>query len=139
MIIHHHSLIVELPDSCWTEAGMEGFVAKSGAYHVDRAALLEQEIREILIADIGPVERAAGVGVFNESEEGVSAHDRVMSILRGIFADAPIPPVAVSKPQEGQQFRYKLLHGSHRLYCSLAAGFVNVPAVEGFEWGNSVR
>lgn len=44
-----------------------------------------------------------------------------------------MPPVEVvaAEPHSAQPLR--LVHGAHRLYCSLAAGFSHVPAVFGFD------
>src|SRR6266403_1062482 len=45
----------------------------------------------------------------------------------------------IAKGQAGYPYRYKLVHGAHRFYCSLAAGFKCVPAIEGFDRGEGSR
>jgi hypothetical protein len=50
--VTHHDLVTELNDEWWTEAGMDGFVPSSTAYRT------EQDMVEIRIADIGPVDPA---------------------------------------------------------------------------------
>jgi hypothetical protein len=43
-----------------------------------------------------------------------------------------IPPVEIVEGQAGSPYRYELVHGTSRLYCSLAAGFKCVLAIKGF-------
>jgi hypothetical protein len=127
----HHGLQVELPDDWWAEAGMQGFRATFTAYRVNQR--LFHNAREVSIKDIGPVLRSPGVGIFNDSEEEGSARERVVRILRAFRFDNAIPPVEIVEAQVGYPHRYKLVHGAHRLYCSLAAGFKCVPTVKGFD------
>jgi hypothetical protein len=128
----HHGLQIEIPDDWWTEAGMRGFVPTFTAYRVNQS--LFQNVREVLIGDIGPVSRNPGVGIFNScEEEGGSARERVVRILRGFRFDNAIPPVEIVEGEAGKPYRYKLVHGAHRLYCSLVAGFKCVPAIEVFD------
>jgi hypothetical protein len=49
------------------------------------------------------------------------------------ITDGAIPPIELVDTPAGSLFRYKLTAGTHRLYCSLAAGFTHVPAVEGID------
>jgi hypothetical protein len=133
MKLVHHDLEVELPDEWWAEAGMLGFVAASSTYPTDAGLCKGQEIRAIFIEDIAPVQRAEGVGIFNDSVEDGSAKDRVLHILRGFRQGVPIPPVEIVEGGSLSNHRYKLVHGYHRLYCSLAAGFTHVPTIEGFD------
>jgi hypothetical protein len=125
----HHGLQFELPDEWWTEAGMRGFVPTFTAYRVNHR--LFQNVREVPIKDIGPVSRNSDVAIFNDSEEVCSARERVVRILRGFRFDNAIPPVEIIEGQPGSPYRYKLVHGAHRFYCSLAAGFRCVPSIEG--------
>jgi len=116
-----------MPDDWWVEAGMQGFLPTFTAYRVNQR--LFHNAREVPIKDIGPALRNPGVGIFNDSEEEGSARERVVRILRGFRFDDAIPPVEI---MEGQgEFPYKLVHGAHRFYCSLAAGFKNVPTIRG--------
>jgi hypothetical protein len=133
----HHGLQIVLDDDWWVEAGMAGFASSSAAYPADPDAFPGQRIFEVRIDDIGPVRRASGVGIFNDDREtGSSAHDRVVKILRGFRSGALIPPVQVVKTKPGDDYPYKLVAGTHRLYCSLAAGFSHVPATFGFDITN---
>lgn len=123
-----------LNDDWWVEADMAGFMPSSAAYPADPDAFLGQRIFEVRIDDIGPVRRAPGVGIFNNDHEtGTSAHDRVVRILQGFRSGALIPPVQVVKAKAGEDYPYKLVAGTHRLYCSLLAGFTHVPATFGFD------
>ncbi len=127
----HHGLQIEIPDEWWTEAGMRLFVPTFTAYRVNHRQF--QNVREVPIKDVGPVSRNSGVGIFNDSEEEGSARERVVRILRGFRFDNAIPPVEIVEGQAGYPYRYKLVHGAHRFYCSLAAGFTSVPFIEGFD------
>ncbi len=83
----------------------------------------------IRIADIEPVRRAAGVPVFHDSSwDGTPARQRVECILRAFVANGALPPVELTK-QEGR-YAFSLKDGLHRLYCSIAAGFTEIPAVK---------
>jgi hypothetical protein len=132
MIFHHHDLKVDLDDSWWTEAQMEGFVPADDAYCVDIDAPRGQKIFEVRVDEIGPVRRGPGVGIFNDNEEA-AARERVLRILRGFRTKAAIPPIEIVSTEAGSALPYKLTAGVHRLYCSIAVGFVRVPAIEGFD------
>ena len=132
MKLYHHDLKIELDDTWWAEAGMEGFVPLTRAYLVDIKAAKGREPFEIRIDEVKPVRRNPGVGIFNDNDEA-SARDRVVSILRGFRTGSAIPPVEVVFEPAGSDFLYKLVAGAHRFYCSLAAGFTHVWAVKGFD------
>ncbi len=136
MILIHHSLVFEDLKEKWrAEADMVGFVASRSSYRVDPNAFPGRKVYEVLIKDIGPVQRTLSTGPFNDDKEtGLSAKERVINILRGFRGDVAIPPVEVVKLPQGSPYKYKLTHGTHRLYCSLATGFTHVPAVDGFDW-----
>jgi hypothetical protein len=124
----HHGLPIELPDDWWDEASMGDFVRNSNAYRVGHS---NTEIFEVCIDDVGPVHRSPGVGIFNRSiEDGLTARERVVRVLRAFRLGDAIPPVQVLEGKPGDPHYYKLTHGVHRLYCSLAAGFTHVPAVK---------
>jgi len=131
MKLTHHGLEIEMLDEWWTEAGMRAFVPTFTAYRVNQR--LFPNVREVPITDVGPVVRAPGVSIFNDSEEEGSARERVLRILRGFRFDDAIPPVEIVVGQTGYPYRYKLVHGAHRFYCSLAAKFKCVPCIEGFD------
>jgi len=77
-------------------------------------------------------------GIFNDSSESGSARERVVSILVGLRDRSPIPPVEVSRLSGESSPRFKLIHGVHRLYCAIAVGCADVPAVEVRDiWGQS--
>jgi hypothetical protein len=127
MMIKHHDSVEELPDDWWDEAGMRAFTKSSTAYRCDLAAT-NQRVCLIPITEIEPVSRAPGVPIFNPSSwEGMSAKDRVQRILKGFVQDVELPPVQLTKHTGQSPFRLK--DGVHRLYCSIAAGFTDIPAV----------
>jgi hypothetical protein len=132
MIFYHHDLQIELDDSWWAEAQMDGFVPPATAYRVDLAAAKGQRVFEARIDEIGPVRRKPGIGIFN-TDATKTARERVVCILTGFRTGAAIPPVELVDAPPGSSFLYKLTAGTHRLYCSLAASFSHVPAVERFD------
>jgi len=134
MELMHHGMTIVLDDDWWTEGGMTDFAPAAATYAVDAMVFPERVIFAAKIDDIGPVRRAPGVGIFNDDRDsGITARDRVVRILRGFRSGALIPPVEIVKAKPGDEYLYRLVAGTHRLYCSLAAGFTYVPAVEGFE------
>jgi hypothetical protein len=94
----HNGLQIELNDDWWAEAGMDNFVPTSCSY---RVAQTNQQVHEVLIDEVGPVQRGAGVGIFNDSIEEGSARDRVIRILRGFRLGEPIPPVEIVAQRGG--------------------------------------
>ena len=129
-LTHHGIYIGELPDDWWAEAGMVGFVPTSKSYCVEQSSY--NEIQEINIADVAPVLRKP---IFRDGSNGEgTAQERVVRILRDFRLEQHTHPVEVVEggPQFGH--RYKLVHGAHRFYCALAAGFTHVPTVKGFDF-----
>lgn len=128
----------ELDDSWVNEAGFDPLVIDAQRFDADLAYFKGKEVFLINISEIYPKIRGAGVPVFNDGEvEGVvkTARERTVSILKAIMSNSVLPPLeVVDSNKEG--FKYKLVHGSHRLHCSIAAGFVKMPAVYGFDIRN---
>ena len=134
MKLYHHDLFVcELDDAWWEEAGMEGFVPKNPAYRSDPNQAEGEEILEININEVKPVFRHRGLKIFNDSNEYGTAKTRVIRILRWFIADTAIEPVKIAREPAGSDYPYRLLHGAHRFYCSVAAGFTHVPAIFSFD------
>jgi hypothetical protein len=130
----HHDFSFELSDEWWAEAGMCGFVPTSHSYRVDPESFPERSHYEVRIDEVAPVRRQLSHGVFNnDAWTGLSAKDRVINILRGFVSGAALPPVEVAKLQQGSLYSYRLVHGAHRFYLSIASGFTHVPAVDGVE------
>lgn len=130
MILRHHGFEIELDDAWWTEAGMESFVPTSLTYTVNSSGASSSSILYVLIEDIAPVRRNLGINIFNANENtGQTARERVLWILNGFVLGDEIPPVEIVRELEESPHQYRLKDGTHRLYCSLAAGFTHVPAV----------
>jgi len=137
MMLTHHNLKIELPDSWWAEAEMAGFVPQRRAFRPDRRAERGVEVFEASIEDVAPLERAPGVGIFNDNAQA-TARERVVRILRDFREDVEIWPIHLVKLAPGAKFRYRIGHGSHRFYCSLAAGFSHVQAFEGYDFSGPI-
>ena len=131
MRIRHHDSLTDLDDAWWEEAGMLGFSSSASAYRVDPNAFAGREINEVFIHDIGQVgEQRQTIGIFRDCiDTGRTARERVLYILSGFRSGAALPPVEIARDQHGCH-PYRLTHGTHRLYCSLAAGFLKIPTVE---------
>jgi hypothetical protein len=138
MKFSHHGLQIELHDDWWAETGMADFRPTSDAYRADPDAFPDRQIHDVRIEDAGPVCRGPGVSIFNDNDQA-TARERVVAILRGFRSGAAIPPVEIVNAAPGYPHQYKLTHGAHRSYCSLAAGFTHVPAVRGLDWNSLDR
>jgi hypothetical protein len=131
----HHDLFGALDDEWWFEAGMAGFSPGANAYRTDPSLSINGEpILAVRIADVGPIGPVRrSIGIFRDSEDGIPARERVLQILRGFRLGHEIPPVQVVECVPSSQYRYKLTDGTHRFYCSVAAGFTHIPTIRGFD------
>jgi len=130
----HDDFEFELPDEWLAEAQMGSFVPLSTSYQVDASSVPNRAIFKIPVRDVQPVRRQLSHGVFNnDSESGLPARDRVVRILGGFRTGEAMPPVEVIELPMGNKYRYRLTHGAHRFYWSVAVAFTEVPAVKGFD------
>ena len=129
----HHDLSFEVSDEWWAEAGMPSFVPSSQSYLVDVQKF--PNCCYVRIDDVVPVKRQLSHVIFNDDQDtGLTARQRVINILRGFVNSSMLPPVEIVKLSAPSSHPYKLTHGAHRFYLSLAAGFTHVPAIEGFSF-----
>jgi hypothetical protein len=108
MKICHHDLQIELDDTWYTEAEMDGFVPLTRTYLVNAEEANGRKLYDIRIDEVGSVKRNPGVGIFNDNQEA-SAKERVVSILRGFRTGSAIPPVEIVFEPPDSQFRYRLV------------------------------
>jgi hypothetical protein len=125
----HDGFEFEIDDQWWSRAGMTGFRTERDAYLVDRHAFPGFEIVHVEVSRVAPVRRTLSHGVFNDGELK-TAEERVSDIFAGFLANQPIPPVEVVRLKECGAHHFRLRHGVHRFYCSVAAGFRCVPSIE---------
>lgn len=132
MKYQHHHLMYEIDDEWLAEARADHFVANRDSY---RPKKIEKEVFFVPIDSVEPLtERKQRRGIFcDDSESGLTARQRVVSILSGFVADAEIEPVEVVRLECGD-FKYRLAAGCHRFHCAHAVGFVSVPAT--FKWSD---
>jgi hypothetical protein len=130
MRFSHHNIEYVLPDEWWNEAGMRAGLMTGRSYVSGPSPWPKLPVFELAVSDLQPVLRQGSHGVFNNNPEFGTAHDRVVQILRGFREQSSIPPIEVARLPPIQSPQFKLIHGAHRLYCSIAAGFSHVPAVE---------
>ena len=129
----HHNLEFEINDEWLIESQMDNFVPNGSTYRVDEVQNRGQDIFEVSIIDIAPLgKRAKGKGVFcgNNNE---TAKDRVVRILNWFRKNHKIEPICVVKLNGNNKYKYKVVEGSHRFYCSIAVGFLMVPAIFGID------
>jgi hypothetical protein len=132
MRLLHGDFAFELSDDWLMEAGMDGFVPTSRSFRVDRNAF--PRCYNVQINAVKPVRRDLSHGVFgDDADRGLGAKDRAIKILRGFLNDDFIPPVEVVRMPSGSGHQFRLVHGAHRFYLSIAAGFTEIPAVDGFD------
>lgn len=113
---------------------MAGYVPERSAPEVGESQWPELKVFVVAVGDVEPLRRRGTHGVFNDSAESGTAHDRVVRILRGFREGHRIPPIEVARKDTG----FKLVHGAHRFYCAVAAGYTHIAAVEVVDvWGGS--
>lgn len=138
MHFRHRQIEYFLPDDWWAEAGMDDFVSTSTSFRVGPSEWPELPVFLVAVNDVAPLIRQGFHGVFNDNPDSGTARERVVRILEGFRDNSPIPPVNVARLQDGGAGQFKLIHGAHRFYCAVAAGFSHVPAVEVYDvWGAS--
>ena len=130
MRISHQSVDYDLPDEWWNASGIQEAVPSERSYFPSASPSPELPVIYLAISDVAPLVRNGSHGVFNDSLEFGTARDRVIRILTGFREKSAIPPIEVSQLPLGSLARYKLIHGAHRLYCAIAAGYSHVPAIE---------
>ena len=119
----HHDFEFEVPDDWWNESGMGDptLFSLGQSFHPGEPEYPNGKVLMLPLVDVCVKPRCLGeFGVFRNRED-------VVRILKGFRDGDPIPPVEV-RHIDGS--RYALYHGQHRFYCSVAAGFTHVPAVE---------
>ena len=130
MEIRHGHVRQDLPNEWWEEAGMVGFVPARAAYRANPAPYPSERVLEVPIDHVEPLERRLSHGIFNDSDIFGTARERVVSILKGFREDSAIPAVHVVRLGLGGPYRFRLKVGAHRFYCSVAAGFTHVAAID---------
>ncbi len=133
-IFYDRGFAFNIPDEWWFEGGMIGFTPTGQAYAAgEPEPNLGLENRPVLTIPIDEIEaprRALSHGVFNDG--AVTARERVVRILMGFRQGTPLPPVQVCRSSSPGQYHhlYRLYHGAHRFYCSVAAGYSHISAIE---------
>ena len=98
----------------------------------------DSERRTVIVElrTVEPLVRRLSHGVFNDNAGPGSARRRVIDILSGFRADAPLPPIQLDRLPPGSPYQFRIYNGAHRFYCSMAVGFTRIPAVvyEFEEW-----
>lgn len=125
----------ELPDEWIEEAGFVPFGQRGDHYRFTRSSPTKK-VMNIEIRNIAPTIRGKGVPIFKDEEvdgRDRTARERVVPILKAIQEGQSLPPVSIADAKDRTEYLYKLVHGCHRLHCSIAAGFPRIPAVYGID------
>jgi len=124
----------EFPDDCWEKAGMNTFKPSACAYSVigppypQDACLPASSPPWSLVAirEIEPCSRQLTQGI--PAAPLFATKGRLIRILRGFENNDPMPPIWIYEAKTNG-YRYRIQHGVHRFYSSIAAGFTHIPAV----------
>jgi len=108
----------EIADGWLTEAGFAASATVSRHYRAPSNVAFEA----VPLADIEPIRRQV------ELDGNGFCRRRLVQILKGLAADAELPPIQVH-PLPCGPFKYGLRDGFHRFYASLAAGYLSIPAI----------
>lgn len=123
---YHRDFECEIDDAWWRDAGMMGFVPKRSSYRAGppepHRNLVGHPVVSVRVCDVAPVRRGLAHGVFRDAAS-------VTRFLIGFRHDDEIPPALVSRLPAGTGHAFRLTHGGHRFYCSVAAGYSEVPAI----------
>lgn len=120
----------DVPDEWWNAGGMHDFKPSRLSYVAgDREKRFEgwgaSPVLHLAIACIRAPRRKLSYGVFRDEQS-------VVGIFRGFRMSGTLPPILVVRltgtSEDG--CTHRLYDGSHRFYCSIAAGFTQIPAVE---------
>ena len=126
-LFRHVNFQFEIHDAWWFKAGMAEFRPKAPQYRADPSDLKNgQTILSVSVLEVEPLRSRK----LNHGDGFFASEAQVVDLLRGFIEGSAIPPVDVERQPSGSAYRYSLYHGTHRFYCSVAAGFSHVPAKE---------
>ena len=115
--LSHESIAYEIPNEWLIETGANIYKPTMKAY----SAILNDEFPTIIISfsDVFAPIRNPGVKWF--------VKERMVSILKSLVSDTPLPPIEVHKKVGEEKYRVK--DGFHRFYASAALGFESLPVL----------
>src|SRR6185312_12786985 len=124
----------DIPEECWKSADMSNFIRSTLAYSVmsppypkDAGLPMNPPIASLVaLPKIEPLWRSLKDGI--PEARLFATKQRLADILRGFRTNAQIPPIWISNSRSGH-YCYKIQHGVHRFYASIAAGFSYIPAI----------
>ncbi len=110
--VTHDFVEFEIPDTWLVGSGLNR-ASLAGNYFVSDKAEAVLDFRLV-----SSPEREPGVRWFHE--------DSMLSILTAFVSNQSLPPVDVDRPPQGP-LPFRVWHGLHRYYASIAAGFRGIP------------
>ena len=126
-LFRHVDFQFEIPDTWWFKAEMAEFRPKAPQYRANPSDLKNgQTILSVCVGEVEPLRSRK----LNHGDGFFASEAQVVHVLRGFIKGSAIFPVKVERQPAGSDYVYRLYDGTHRFYCSVAAGFSHVPAVE---------
>jgi hypothetical protein len=113
--------VFSLPADWWIEAGMDRFQRHENLAYSGKPQLTSQLY---LLAAIEP----PNIGQRLRRGHGGFERERMISVMRDIALRKEMWPIEVTADASGD-YRYRVHHGAHRFYASVAAGFSHIPAI----------
>ena len=125
MELEHNGMTFKMPDEWLAEADVLAFEPYGASYVADSKG---REVKLLPVTYIDPIRRDP---LFRDNEHS-TARNTVVTFLRSMAAGQPVKPVTVIRSYfDGPPYRMR--NGTHRLYSAISLGFLNVPAVMGYD------
>jgi len=103
----------EVPDDWWTSAGMTNFVPSSDYYTAKQSSCPE-------IVAVGEVEPPFREKWFRNRQS-------VIEVLTKMRTGEELEPIEVWSREKTRTEKYRVKHGFHRFYLSIAIGYPKLP------------
>lgn len=114
--VPNSSVEFEVPDDCWTSAGMENFVPSSDHYTTKQSSYSEI----VAVEDVEPP--------FRENRQlWFRGRESVIAVLTMMRTGEELDPIEVWSREKTRTEKYRVKHGFHRFYLSIAIGYPKLP------------
>jgi hypothetical protein len=115
----NHDEHFDIPDHWWSFCDMSSFIPGNKHYCYDRGY---PDVKVVSIKIIKPPLRVSRRSEFDKR--------RMVPVLLTIGSpELTLPPIEVARKLSSKTYALELLHGVHRFYGSIAAGYSHIPVV----------